>query len=118
MTIFLLVATFLPLAADAKITAQQCSFENLKELYFTFYSDGTPTRVGTSVGIGNRATAIVDGISGAVVVIEVNTDKIPITLTTISPDMSAVHSRQLLSTDGSIGAPSQGRGKCVPVPIE
>ena len=118
MAIFLLITTFLPATAEAKITAQRCSFETLKDVYFTFYSDGAPTRVGTSIGIGNRATTIVDKLSGAVVIIEVNTDNIPVTLTTISPDMNAIHSRHLLAWDGSTIAPSQGRGNCMPVPVE
>ena len=51
---------------------------------------------------------IVDKLSGALV----NTDGIPNSLTTISPDLTAVYSSQILRFDGSVLAPSQDRGKC------
>ena len=117
LTIFLLLAVLLPTSAQATITVLRCSFENMNEIYFTFYSDGTPTRVGRSTGIGSRANTITDNRTGAFVVIELNMEDIPISMTTISPDLSAVHSRQSIYLDGSVQAPSQGRGKCEWVPI-
>ena len=113
----LVVAVLLPTSAQATITVLRCSFENDFEVYFTFYSDGTPTRVGRSSGIGDRADTKIDKRTGAFVVIELNLEDIPITMTTISPDLSAVHSRQNIDLDGSVFAPSQQRGKCEWVPI-
>jgi hypothetical protein len=101
----------------AKITAAHCSFTTLGSLYFTFYDDGTPTRVGTSVGIGDRAWHTVDKLSGSIVVIEMNTDNFPITMTTITPDMNAIHSRQIITTSGKIFSPTQGLGTCKWMPL-
>ena len=113
------IAATVPLAPSeaATIAVLRCTFENAFEVYFTFYNDGTPTRVGRSTGIGDRAETIKDKRTGAIVVIELNVEDIPITMTTITPDLSAVHSRQIVQLDGSVLAPSQQRGKCERVPI-
>ena len=59
MMIFLLIAALMTESAEAKINALRCSFEGFI-VYFTFYDDGTPTRVGVSVGIGDRARTVND----------------------------------------------------------
>jgi len=99
----------------AEIHALKCIFDN-QPIYFTRYSDGTPARVGTSVGVGDKAIAIIDR-SGALVFIETNLDGTPITFTTIEPSLKAVHSRHLLQLNGTVLAPSHQTGRCEPVAI-
>lgn len=103
-------------AAEAEIVVLQCKFESLN-FFVTRYSDGSPARIGTTPGLGDRAQAISDHRTGAWVFVEVNTDGIPITLTTVAPDFAAVHSRHTIGPFGEVLAPSQERGKCERVPI-
>ena len=97
--------------AQAEITVLRCAFGDFK-LFITRYDDGTPARIGTAPGIGDRAQAILDRRTGTWVFVEVNTDAIPVTLTTIQPDMRAIHSRHTIGPLGEVGAPSQQVGKC------
>jgi hypothetical protein len=103
-------------AVQAKIEVTRCSFDSLT-IFITRYDDGTPPRAGKAPGVGNRAHIIPDARTGAVVVVEVNTDNIPDTFTTIQPDLFAVHSRHLLDLSGSLVAPTQQSGWCERVPL-
>jgi hypothetical protein len=114
-----IIAVCLGLVSPAlgKITVLKCSFATIKDLYYTMYSDGAPTRVGTGIGIGNKSVVVRDNMSDALVIIENNTTGIPITITTVSPDLTAVHSRHLIDLGGKLSAPSQGKGTCKYVPV-
>jgi hypothetical protein len=105
------VVTLLPFPAFAKITALRREFNNLN-FFITIYDDGSPARLGTSIGIGDRARAYSDTRTGALVVVEVNTDGIPTTITTIQPDRKAFHSRHLIGPFGEVMAPEQRIGQC------
>src|SRR5262245_60891417 len=99
----------------ADIHAFRCIFDG-QAIYFTQYSDGTPARVGTAVGIGDQVLTFRDK-SGAFVFIEKNIDGTPVTLTTIDPSLRGTHSRHSLGFDGKVVAPSQAAGQCVRVQI-
>jgi hypothetical protein len=103
--------------AIAEITILKCGFSNLPEVYFTIYDDGTPVRIGVGPGVGSRGLLFRDPRNKTIVIIEENLDGIPDTFTTITGDMTAVHSRALLSLDGSVSSPTQGIGRCQVMPI-
>lgn len=96
--------------AEAEITVFACQFAGFgrEPLYITIYDDGAPARV----GVGSRAQAYFDRLTGSTVVVEFNLDQIPNTLTTINRDGAAVHSRHLLSVPKGWFAPSQTTGNC------
>ena len=87
------------------------------EFFVTIYSDGTPTRIGTAIGVGGKAQTWFDKPTGATVVLEFNTDGIPDTLTTISQDLTFIHSRHLLAIPVGALVPQQITGKCERVAI-
>ncbi len=99
----------------ADIHVLRCMFEN-QWIFFTRYTDGTPARVGTGIGVGDKALTFRDR-SGALIFIETNMDGTPITFTTIEPSLKAFHSRHLLQIDGKVLAPSHWSGQCEPVAI-
>ena len=70
------------------------------------------------MGVGNKAIAFLHTKTGAVVVIELNTDGVPVTMTSILKDLQAIHSRQLIDILGKLVAPSQTPGMCVRVDLE
>jgi hypothetical protein len=103
---------FASTVVSAEISVLRCQFDGSFSVFITTYSDGTPARIGTGPGIGDRAHAIHDRRTGARVFVEVNTDDIPTTLTTVQPDLKAIHSRHLIGPYGEVAVPSQQRGKC------
>jgi hypothetical protein len=99
--------------ANALITVMRCEIRGIeKPMFITEYSDGSPARVGTAAGTGNRADVFRDPRSQAFVVVELNTDFLPDTLTTVQADGRAVHSRHAINVEGKIVAPSQAWGMC------
>ena len=108
----LLLLSLVPVAAAADIAVLRCDFPNLNALFFTMYSDSTPARIGSGPGVGDRGLVFRDRRTKAMVIIEENGDGIPITFTTIGPDLGAVHSRALIGLDGTVVAPSQEIGRC------
>jgi len=105
-----------PFSASAEIKALRCRFDGL-EFFITMYDDGSPTRLGTSVGVGDRARVYPDRRTGALVIVEENADSTPITMTTIQPDHAAVHSRHVIGLAGDVVAPQQLQGRCSPSPL-
>jgi hypothetical protein len=97
----------------AEIHVFRCLFDN-QLIYFTRYTDGTPARVGTGIGVGDKAIAFEDR-SGALVFIETNIDGTPITFTSIEPSLKAVNSRHILQSNGTVLAPSHRSGGCEPL---
>jgi hypothetical protein len=61
-----LTVVSLPSIALAEISALSCEFDDFK-FFITIYSDGTPARLGTGVGIGDRARIFPDRRTGALV---------------------------------------------------
>ncbi|NQV80918.1 MAG: hypothetical protein HQ495_10220 [Alphaproteobacteria bacterium] len=101
--------------ANAKIFGFLCDEENVlfrDQLYITVYDDGTPARIGTQWGIGNKALVYADPLNDAWVVVELNTDGLPDTLTTIMPDGRAIHSRHTIDVFGLVLVPSQTEISC------
>jgi hypothetical protein len=47
-------------AALAEVSVLRCEFNGGFSAFFTHYSDGTPARIGTAPGVGDRAHAIHD----------------------------------------------------------
>jgi hypothetical protein len=101
-------------AASAEVTVLTCKFPKFDEaaIFITIYDDGSPSRIGVEVGVGNKAQAYFDPPTGATVVVELNTAGLPSTLTTINGDGKAVHSRHLLSVPKGWFLPSQYIGQC------
>jgi hypothetical protein len=93
-------------ACLADIIILKCDFRGFggRPIYFTRYSDGSPSRIGISPGIGDRALFFSDR-SGAQIFVEINIDGSPITFTTIQPNMRAIHARQVLTLDGTVLSP-------------
>jgi len=81
-------------------------------IHVTIYDDGTPTRVGPNWGVGSKAIAYPDPKSGAWVIVELNTDGLTDTPTSIMPDGRTVHSRHLIDVFGQVLAPSQREMNC------
>ena len=104
------------LAARGEIVVLRCQFADVG-LFITIYDDGAPARIGTGPGVGSRATVMRDPRNGAWIVVEMNLDNLPITLTTIQPEMQAVHSRHVIELDGTVRVPSQMRGTCKRTPL-
>lgn len=98
-------------AAQAEIIAFECAVPDMSRLVFTYYSDGTPARVGVSTGVGNKALTWKDRF-GAWVFVEVNTDGSPVTMSTIQTNLEIIHSRHLLLPTGDVLQPSQSKGRC------
>jgi hypothetical protein len=98
-------------------TILKCGFSNLPMVYFTIYDDGTPVRIGNSPGVGSRGLLFRDPRNKTMVIIEQNLDGVPDTFTTITGDMTGIHSRALLNPDGSVSSPTQGIGRCQVAPI-
>ncbi len=99
------------------LAALKCNFPGFDEpTYFTQYTDGTPARIGTGIGVGDKALTFQDRF-GAIVFIETNMDGTPISLTTIEPTLRAIHSSHSITFDGRVPAPSQVSGRCEPVVI-
>ena len=115
LSTIILASLFVSTNCLAEILAFKCAFGG-QQIYFTRYSDGTSARVGTQVGVGDKAV-VSEHKSGALIFLETNMDGIPVTLTTIEPTMKAVHSRQLLLPDGRVLAPSQQTGSCEKVEL-
>jgi hypothetical protein len=109
------IGIFMPSTCLADIHVLQCKFGAM-QVYFTRYTDGTPSRIGTAIGVGNKALTFRDRF-GALIFIETNTAGTPDTFTTIEPSLKAVHSRHLLTPDGRVLVPSQTLGRCEPVAI-
>jgi hypothetical protein len=104
-----LVSTSLSRAA---IIAFECNIPSVGgPIIFTWYSDGTPARVGAATGVGDKAFAFQDRF-GAWIFVEVNIDGSPISLSTIQSDLVVVHSRHILQVDGTVLSPSQSKGRC------
>lgn len=104
-TLVTLLALFgAPLSADAE--ELRCSFGNIPDLYIRL-GDGGSVRIGIAPGIGNKGS--LSETEAGMVVVEHDRDGLPITFTTILPDLTAVHSRHVV--DGGI-LPSQGSGHC------
>jgi hypothetical protein len=97
--------------ARAEIVVLECDFATLN-MFITIYDDGTPARIGTKPGVGNRASVNRDPRNGAWIAVEVNIDNVPITFTTVQPNMQALHSRHVLGLRGEVVAPSHTGGKC------
>jgi hypothetical protein len=115
------VGAFIVLAStnvsSAAIVAFECKFRGSSEpTIFTWYDDGTPARVGTATGIGNKALVFRDKF-GAWIFVEVNMDGSPITLSTIQDNLEVIHSRHLLEMDGTVLAPLQIKGRCIKLPL-
>jgi hypothetical protein len=104
-------------SAFAEITILKCGFSNLPMVYFTIYDDGTPVRIGNSPGVGSRGLLFRDPRNKTMVIIEQNLGGVPDTFTTITGDMTGIHSRALLNPDGSVSSPTQGIGRCQVAPI-
>lgn len=101
----------------AEIHVLRCMFDKMNQwVYFTRYSDGTPTRVGIGIGVGDKALTFHDR-TGALIFIETNVDGTPISFTTIEPTLRAFHSRHTVQLDGTVLAPSHSSGRCEPVAI-
>jgi len=100
--------------AVAAISVLACQFTGVGRdpMYVTIYDDGSPARIGGGVGVGSRALIYFDGLTGATVVVELNLDGIPITLTTVNRGGDAVHSRHVLSVPEGVRVPSQTLGQC------
>ena len=105
------VLTLMSNMAEAKITILHCKARGL-ELFITVYDDGTPARIGRGPGVGDKALVISDVRTGALVIVEQNMDQIPISFTTLQPDMTGWHARQTIDLDGQIIAPSQAPITC------
>ncbi len=96
----------------AEIIILKCEIAGVSgPIYFTRYSDGSPSRIGVKPGLGDKGLFFLDR-TGAQIFVETNTDGAPITLTTIQPDMRAIHARQVLNSDGTVLSPSQETGRC------
>ena len=106
------VAGLAPGLAQAEVL--RCGFPDLFSwtFFITSYEDGRSARLGVAPDAGDRATVTSDRRTGARVVVEVNVDGVPITMTTIQPDLSAVYSRHVLGLAGEVSVPSQQRGRC------
>ena len=99
----------------ADIFVQKCVFPDVS-FFLTRYSDGTPARIGRISGVGSKALYFKDRY--AEVFIEIDLAGIPITFTTIFPDLTAIHSRHSIVPLGDkVVPPSQSKGKCTNVPI-
>ena len=109
------IGILMPSTCLADIHVLRCKFGDL-QVYFTRYTDGTPSRIGTAIGVGDKALTFQDRF-GALIFIETNTDGTPVTFTTIETNLNAVHSRHLLRHDGRVLEPSQRSGRCEPVAI-
>lgn len=97
--------------ASAEITVFTCHFSTMRAI-ITIYDDGSPSRIGVEVGVGDKAKAYFDPPTGATVVVEFNGVDLPVTLTTINRDGKAVHSRHLLAIPEGWFLPSQTIGQC------
>lgn len=100
-------------SAYAATTVFDCNFPS-KQFYFivTVYDDGSPDRIGREQGIGDKAQAYFDPVTGAWIVVEFIADgTLPSTLTTILRDGKAWHSRHTMDSLGNI-VPSQMPGTC------
>ena len=110
LTAYVLLAAASP--AGAEIIAFECNLPSITgRIFFTWYSDGTPARVGNAPGIGDKALAFQDRF-GAWIFVELNMDGSPISLSTIQRNMEVVHSRHVLQIDGNIVLPTQSKGTC------
>lgn len=100
--------------ASAEITVFACQFAGFKgaTTFITIYDDGSPSRIGVEVGVGDKAKTYFDPPTGATVVVEFNGVGIPDPLTTINQDGKAVHSRHLLWLREGWSVPSQTLGQC------
>lgn len=95
-----------PLLFKCDFPASQLSF------YVTIDDDGTTARIGTVPGVGAKARAYADSVTGAWVVVEFIADgRLPSALTTIKKDGVAWHSRHTMDLGGNI-MPSQSSGRC------
>lgn len=89
-----------------------CTFPDGFKFYISTTDDNS-SRVGVEPGIGDKGVTIFDTWrNGARVVIEYNGSGVPITMTTIQKDGTAVHSRQIVDALGTLVAPSQQTGRC------
>jgi hypothetical protein len=96
----------------AAIVAFECKIPGFSgPIFFTWYSDGSPARVGTATGVGDKALAFQDRF-GAWIFVEVNMDGSPISLSTIQTNLEVIHSRHILQSNGAVLAPSQSKGHC------
>jgi hypothetical protein len=109
----LALCTAIPIKAHAEIVVLRCGFAEMERpIFITKSDDETPSRVGIAPGVGDRAYVSIDPRSGAWTAVEINPNNLPITFTTIQPDLEAVHSRHVLWPDGTVPSPSQQRGRC------
>jgi len=109
----LVLCTAVPIRAHAETVVLRCGFAEMERPIFITKSDEEmPSRIGMAPGIGDRAYIGIDPRNGAWTAVEVNADNLPITFTTIQPDLQAIHSRHVLWPDGTVVSPSQQRGRC------
>jgi hypothetical protein len=96
----------------AAIVVFECKISGFSEpTFFTWYSDGSPARVGIATGVGDKALAFQDRF-GAWIFVEVNTDGSPISLSTIQTNLEVIHSRHSLTLNATVLLPSQSKGHC------
>jgi hypothetical protein len=105
-----------PFPVLAEIIVLKCDFADMP-IYFTIYDDGTPVRVGVGPGVGGRAQLFRNPRNRTIVIVEQNLDGIPVTFTTITGSLEAVHSRALIDITGEIVSPSQSAGQCKNMPV-
>jgi hypothetical protein len=101
-----------PPEAHAAADILHCTFSGGFNFYIST-TDDNQSRLGVQPGIGDKGVTIFDPANnGARVVVEYNGVGMPITMTSIQKDGSAVHSRQIIDVSGTLVAPSQQMGKC------
>ena len=110
LTLFILTLAT-QVVANGK-TVFKCRFEQLA-FYITIDNVDKTARLGNSIDIGNFAQAYFDSLHKVWVVIEyVNMGALPISITTITPDSSAVHSLRSVWSAEKIWT-SQREGNCL-----
>ena len=97
-------------AASAGVLVFECAFPSFDgPMFFKICGDGSRARVGVQQGVGDKADAYYDSVTGSWVIVEfIDHGKIPSALTTIKRDGVAWHSRH---TEG-MPEPSQVIGTC------
>ena len=81
-------------------------------IYVTVFDMAGRARIGTEPGMGGRAEAQYDPVTGSWWLIERSADGLPRTITTILRDGSVWHSRHMIDVLGTFIA-SQLSGQCV-----
>ena len=107
-----LIFVYMGISANAQsLTVYKCEFEDL-QFYITIAGDNSTARVGTGINIGSISTAYFDRMTGVWIILEyIANGSLPSTMTSVSPNGRAVHSRHTVWLDGTI-QPSQRLGWC------